>query len=188
MRETANLGGHWETSCVCPECGEELRDSEDLDCSEERCSKCGARMERDGCDQQVRRQRRRHRKDRGTRIAVPSDDHHTVTADFGRARGFVIYEVKNEGIKRLEYRCGTFTGYLTGSQEQRRDSRHDGTLLDALADCDVVVSRGMSSRLEAALQEAHIRHLLTQETDVIAAVNGPRERQLDEHFDCALHH
>jgi hypothetical protein len=96
-----------------------------------------------------------------------------------RARGFVIYEVREAEITLLEYRCGSFTGYRPGSQEQRHDSGHDNAVLKALADCDLVISRGMSHRLEAELQAAHIRHFTTGESDVVAALNHLRQAEFD---------
>ena len=48
------------------------------------------------------------------KIAIVSDDGKTISAHFGRSRGFVIFEIEDSKVKNQEYRENTFTGHARG--------------------------------------------------------------------------
>lgn len=104
------------------------------------------------------------------RIAIPSDDGNNITAHTGRAKGFVIYEIKDNRAERIEYRSNHFTAHAlgecnedTGSAKHQHQS-HD-SLLDALQDCQVLIARGMGPRLVMDLEIRDIRALFCSEFD-----------------------
>jgi len=90
------------------------------------------------------------------RIAIPSDDGTCIAAHTGRAGGFIIFEINNGQVQRLEYRTNSYTAYARGEcnqDNQGQPHHHHGheSLLDALHDCQIMISRGMGPRLVADL-------------------------------------
>jgi predicted Fe-Mo cluster-binding NifX family protein len=91
------------------------------------------------------------------KIAVASDDGVGVAMHTGRCRGFVIYDVAGPAATRLEHRVNGYTAHAQGQCEGYHD--HDagvghhshGPLVDALADCAALVTRGLGPRLVADL-------------------------------------
>lgn len=89
------------------------------------------------------------------RIAVASDDGMDVAAHTGRCRGFVVFDVNGQDAARGDFRPNTYTahaqGKCDGGDEQPHAHHTHGPLLDALADCRVLVTRGLGPRLVADL-------------------------------------
>lgn len=88
------------------------------------------------------------------RIAVASDDGAQVAAHTGRCRGFVIFDLMGQTPARVEYRSNTYTAHARGQcQGGHTDAGHQGhgALVEALADCQVLVTRGLGPRLVADL-------------------------------------
>jgi len=94
------------------------------------------------------------------RIAVASDDGARVAQHTGRCAGFVVYEVLDKTAQRLEYRENRFTAHARGECAGESDAaaghahhahHSHAALVDALADCCVLVTRGLGPRLVADL-------------------------------------
>lgn len=107
------------------------------------------------------------------KIAVASDDGKTISAHFGRTRGFVIFEIEDGEIKSREYLPNTFTGHARGLHESELHhhySRH-ADIIENLRDCKAVISHGMGRRLYEDLTSAGIEVYVTDETDVDKAID-----------------
>lgn len=96
------------------------------------------------------------------RIAIPSDDGVNMAAHTGRTLGFVIYEIADHKAVRLEYRRNSFTAhakgeYADGNHSEGQSHHSHGELLDALADCQVMIARGMGPRLVNDLARRNIQ-------------------------------
>lgn len=89
------------------------------------------------------------------RIAVASDDGTRVAAHTGRCGGFVIYDVSGAAVERVEYRTNWFTTHARAAcSDDHGGAEHassHGPLLEALADCRALVTRGLGPRLVADL-------------------------------------
>lgn len=90
------------------------------------------------------------------RIAVATDDGEQIAAHTGRCRGVVIFEVEAGVPRRVEERRNTFTAHARGEcggHEVASPGGHHSHagLIDALADCQVLITRGMGPRLVADL-------------------------------------
>ena len=88
------------------------------------------------------------------KIAVASDDQVNIASHFGQTRGFLIYAVEHGKVNEKEYIENRFTGHALG---QHHGHDHDAGLhhqhshkriLEALDECEVVISRGMGRRLQ----------------------------------------
>ena len=103
------------------------------------------------------------------RIAIATEDSSTVAAHTGRCAAFAIFDIADGKAMRLEDRPNTFTGHARGEchhtgegaathshqgPEHKHHSHH--SLLDALADCKALVTRGLGPRLVADLRSRGI--------------------------------
>ena len=99
------------------------------------------------------------------KIGIVSDDEKTIASHFGRARGFLIFEVEAKEIKHREYWLNTFTGHARGLEDAGHGVDRHGPILSALKDCTAVISHGMGQRIYHDLRQAGIESIITDETD-----------------------
>lgn len=105
------------------------------------------------------------------KIAVASDDGKNISSHFGRTKGFVIFDVEGKEIKSQEYRPNTFTGHARGLEGAGHEVDRHASILDALKDCEVVISHGMGRRIYDDLKSGGIQVFVTDETDVKRALD-----------------
>lgn len=106
------------------------------------------------------------------KIAIASDDGKTLSLHFGRAKGFLIVEVEGTDVKSVNYIPNTITPHGRGEHHNEGEghyARH-GIIIENLKDVDVVISGGMGRRLFDDLAEAGKKVFVTDETDVMKAV------------------
>jgi predicted Fe-Mo cluster-binding NifX family protein len=112
------------------------------------------------------------------KIAIASDDEIHIADHFGRALGFVIFEIENDIILNKEYRknVGKHTGEC-GSCD------HD-MMIDNIKDCDVVISYGMGRRIFADLSKNNLQAFVTDVDTVDEAlkrfINNELKNRLDK--------
>jgi predicted Fe-Mo cluster-binding NifX family protein len=112
------------------------------------------------------------------KIAAVSNDGTTINAHFGKARSFVILTVEDGRIVGEEMRqkdqCSqghdTMQTVAVGNAPASVSADPHAQAVAAIADCDVVLSRGMGRGMYANLQRAGIRTVLTDVPDVQEAV------------------
>lgn len=105
------------------------------------------------------------------KIAVASFDGKFVSSHFGRTKGFVIFEVEQNEIKKREYLPNTFTGHARGIHNSGSNQYNNhSAIIEALRDVKVVISSGMGRRLYDDLKNAKITVFVTDETNVDEAV------------------
>jgi predicted Fe-Mo cluster-binding NifX family protein len=121
------------------------------------------------------------------KIAIVSDDRENISSHFGRTRGFEVFEVEGKEIKGQEYRENTFTGHARGL-EGRHDGDHHGPILDALRDCQVVISHGMGRRIYDELKGIGIEVFVTEETKIRDALNLYLEGKLVDRPELGCSH
>ncbi len=98
------------------------------------------------------------------KLAIATDDRKAVASHFGRCGGFEIVEIRDDQILNRTYRENTFTGHARGMQGHHGEKH--GAILEALEDCDLVISHGMGRRIYLDLQEAGIESLITSEAEI----------------------
>ncbi|MBN2174017.1 MAG: hypothetical protein JW731_07795 [Bacteroidales bacterium] len=87
------------------------------------------------------------------KIAVASDDGVNIAQHFGRTRGLLIFTVTNNEISDRSYIENNFTGHAQGHHHDHdhghghQHQHSHSNILDALQECEVVISRGMGRRL-----------------------------------------
>ncbi len=105
------------------------------------------------------------------KVSIVSDDGRTIASHFGRSRGFVICTVEDGRVIDRSYRANSFTGHAQGAADTGQGAHPHGPILEALADCAVVISRGLGQRIHDDLTRSGIKVFVTSEMDVEAAVN-----------------
>jgi len=124
------------------------------------------------------------------KIAIVTDDKEHIAMHFGRALGFMIYEIKDNKIINTEYRSNTFTGHVLG--EHNHNNTHENTthsrIINALNDCSVIISRGMGRRIYEDLKNANIEAYITEESKIENALNSYINGQLNNNEYKACEH
>lgn len=143
------------------------------------------------------------------KIAMPSDDQQTICAHFGRAKGFLVYELDNNEVVSKEYRTNTFTGHAKGlhveganggqqkghkhnhgnHQGYEHKHQHDhGGILAGLADCETIIARGMGRRLLVNFEEKNKKAIISTISLADEAVNNYIAGTLKHNPDAACEH
>jgi predicted Fe-Mo cluster-binding NifX family protein len=120
------------------------------------------------------------------KVAVVSDDMKTVSAHFGMARHYVVYEVNSGKIVGKEVRDKL--GHGAGMHEHHRDGQatpemtnlHD-SMLSNVSDCEVLIARGMGRPMYTSIKDAGMRPYVTQIQDADEAVKELLAGRLDDH-------
>lgn len=102
------------------------------------------------------------------KIAIASDNGKDVAARSEPCKGFVIFDLRDGALSRLEYRdhgLQTERKVDAGSSVPRRE------IADALADCQALITRGLGPRLIAELAKSRIPAYLCCVEDVNKAAD-----------------
>lgn len=119
------------------------------------------------------------------KIAVASDDGKRICGHLGRCASFVVFEIRDRKIASIDVRENNFTSHSTGDcahhhEPGQSNHSHDG-VIEALADCTVVISQGMGQRIAKDLENAEIEPIVTNEENAEMAVRKYLDGKL-EHF------
>ena len=111
------------------------------------------------------------------KIAVASDDKKSISEHFGRACGFMVFEIESNTILKQEYRenIGKSTGECHSCDHYM--------MINNIKDCDVVISYGMGQRIYADLLKNNILAIVTDERTVTDAVNQYLKHKLNNRLD-----
>ncbi len=106
------------------------------------------------------------------KVGIASDDKQSIANHFGRTRGFIIAELVEGELKSKDYRPNNFTHHShQGGHEHRGGHNHShAPILEALKDCQVVISRGMGKRIYDDLHNADIEAIITDIAGVDEAI------------------
>jgi len=125
------------------------------------------------------------------KIAVVSDDSTTIASHFGRAAGFVIVEVENGQVIRRDYRPNRFTHHNLSngvSQEQQHHLHQHGPVLEALEDCQAVISCGMGRRMFDDFQSVGKEVFITDVFEIDSAIEKYLKGELPNYPDRGCQH
>jgi len=132
------------------------------------------------------------------RIAVPTNDTYTVSAHFGRTKGFKIFEIEENKIIKSEHRTNDITGHAQGNHTEHEHGHEHGEqgshnhshtgIMAALDGCEVVIAGGMGKRLYDDFEKNNIKVFVTKELHIGTAVELFLKDQLDNNSDgCCTH-
>jgi predicted Fe-Mo cluster-binding NifX family protein len=124
------------------------------------------------------------------KIAIPSNDNISVSAHFGRSRGFIVFDTTQQKILTDVYRENFVTGHMTGQHTEHSGEHshsHSG-ILDLLQDCEIIIAGGMGQRLYSDFMSANKKIFVTRESDARQAVKLFLGNQLDNNPDSCCKH
>lgn len=117
------------------------------------------------------------------KIAVVTDDEKTISAHFGRAQYYVVFSVEDGKVTGQETRPKANHSQFSGEQghhgeqgnshgmDPQSQHRH-GMMMDTIADCQVLMARGMGQGAHTSLNDRGIRPVLTDIQDIQEAVEA----------------
>ena len=111
------------------------------------------------------------------RIAIASDDQQTISHHFGRAKGFVVVDIRNKEIVSKTYR-ETTAGGGCGSGGCNHEA-----MINTIKDCDFVISYGMGMGIYTGLMTRDITAIVTDEEDVEQAITEFINDNLSSNLD-----
>ena len=107
------------------------------------------------------------------KIGIASNDEVTIAQHFGRTKGFVIVEIEDGKVANRDFRQNTFSMHMQpGSHTHGEHGHSHGAIMEALADCSVVLARGMGRRIYDDLRGAGIESVITDESEVNRAIDS----------------
>lgn len=131
------------------------------------------------------------------KIAAVSEDGVTISQHFGRAPFYVVVTVEDGKIVARERRDklghAQFAGEPHDSEAHGSDSRGHGfdpaaqsrhaRMAAAIADCDVLLARGMGAGAYYSMEQAGIRPVITDIVEVDEAVKAVISGQIIDHTE-----
>ncbi len=129
------------------------------------------------------------------KIAAVSDDSVTISQHFGRAPFYVVVTVEEGRVIGREVRekmgHAHFAGEHHHGHEHGPDPRGHGfdaaaqsrhaRMIAAIADCDVLLARGMGAGAYESIRQAGIRPVLTDIARIDDAVQAYLKGRLEDH-------
>jgi predicted Fe-Mo cluster-binding NifX family protein len=114
------------------------------------------------------------------KIAVVSDDGMNISQHFGRAPYYVVVTIEDGKVTKKETRDKLAHGHgLTAEAHSEHSAGHGmgpaehdthARMANPIADCEAVLARGMGQGAYLSLRQLNIRPLVTDISDIDAAV------------------
>ena len=112
----------------------------------------------------------------------------TVSAHFGRAQHYLVYEVEGGAFKRMETRDKV--GHGPGMEEHHHErgagpemTNVHNAMLSNVGDCEAVISGGMGRPMHEAIMAAGMKVYITRMRYADEAVRALTEGRLDNHVE-----
>jgi predicted Fe-Mo cluster-binding NifX family protein len=113
------------------------------------------------------------------KVAIASDDGQQIAQHTGRCGGFAIYDIDANRASFIEFRDNTFTAHAHGECQDDHHGNHvaqthhgHADLVQAIADCGALITRGLGPRLLADLAAAGIQVFVTDAERVADAAQA----------------
>ncbi|MBT8378298.1 MAG: hypothetical protein KJN64_03620 [Ignavibacteria bacterium] len=121
-------------------------------------------------------------------IAVATNNKQTVTGHVGRCKGFLVYHIEEEQIKKVEFRENTFTHHRQGLHHeghQHGGHGHGGghghrRLMEGIGDCQYLIFQSGGWRMIEDLKANNIQPIVTDEKNADEAVQKFIKGELEE--------
>ena len=112
--------------------------------------------------------------DNNLKIAFVSDDHTTISAHFGRAQYYEVFTLEAGKVLKRETILRSSPQVLTTApQTGEHPHNHDhNAMLVPIADCQVLLTRGMGRGAHLSLQEHDIQPIITDIPEILAALDA----------------
>ncbi len=111
------------------------------------------------------------------KIALVTDDHQTISAHFGRAQFYEVFTIEAGKVIARETIVRSFPQVVVVGGEHAPDEAHHhhhdhNAMIEPIADCQALITRGMGRGAHTSLQENDIQPIITDIQDIQAAVDA----------------
>jgi predicted Fe-Mo cluster-binding NifX family protein len=127
------------------------------------------------------------------KVAVVTDDGKTISQHFGRARFYMVYEIKDSVVVGSEQRpkaghhvAGAEPHHEHGVGPHGQNHVDEATHTNMLAnitDCEVLIARGMGWGAHDAIERAGLKPFITDTASIDEAVKAYVAGKLDNHAE-----
>jgi predicted Fe-Mo cluster-binding NifX family protein len=126
------------------------------------------------------------------RVAIVTDDSKTISQHFGMAKYYQVFEIQDGVIKGSERRpkAGHHGEGTSHHKEGEGIHSHDhgdpaihNSMLSNIADCEVLIARGMGQGAFEAMNEAGLKPFITDIESADEAVRAYIKGKLDSHTE-----
>ena len=121
------------------------------------------------------------------RVAVVTDDGNTISAHFGMARRYLIYQIEGGKIKGKEVREKASHGMgMHGHHHEGGEAEMGVTHMDMLSnvrDCEVIIARGMGAPMYQFIKNLGMKAFITTKENADGAVEELAKGKLDSHTE-----
>jgi len=130
------------------------------------------------------------------KIAAVSEDGVTISQHFGRAPFYVVVTVEDGKITAHEKRDKMGHNQFSGETHEEAhgaDPRGHGfdpaaqdrhaRMVTAIADCEILLARGMGAGAYESMKQANIRPVVTDIANIDEAVQAYIENRLEDHTE-----
>jgi predicted Fe-Mo cluster-binding NifX family protein len=109
------------------------------------------------------------------KIALVTDDHQTISAHFGRAVFYEVFTIEMGKVTAQETYAKTNHQVVTMAGQHEPDGAHHhqhdhNAMIAPIADCQVLLTRGMGMGAHLSLKEHGIQPIITDVREIQAAV------------------
>lgn len=116
------------------------------------------------------------------KIAAVTADGVSIHSHFGQAPFFEVLTIKDEQVTERERRVKPAHGQQTGGEHHHAGADvHAESMAAVIADCQVLLARGMGEPAYEALRAAGLEPLLVQEQTIDEAVQKYLRGELQHH-------
>jgi predicted Fe-Mo cluster-binding NifX family protein len=129
------------------------------------------------------------------KIAAVSEDGVTISQHFGRAPYYIVVTVEDGKIVSREKRDKLGHAQFAGEQEEAHGADPRGHGFDpaaqdrharmaaAIADCDVMIARGMGAGVYESMKQANIRPVVANVANIDEAMQAYLAGRLEDHVE-----
>lgn len=119
------------------------------------------------------------------KAAVVTDDLQTVSAHFGMARHYLVYDIHGGVVRGKEVRdkAGHGPGEHHHQAGTGAESQLHNTMLSNVADCEAVISAGMGRPMYESIKAAGMKAFVTRIRGADDAVKALVDGTIDNHLE-----
>jgi predicted Fe-Mo cluster-binding NifX family protein len=120
------------------------------------------------------------------KIVFVTDDHQTISAHFGRAQYYEIFTISAGQVTARETLARSFPQLVPVAGDHTADGAHQhqhdhSAMLTPIADCQVLITRGMGNGAHLSLKAHGIQPIITDISEIQVALDAYLAGTLVDH-------
>lgn len=116
------------------------------------------------------------------KVAIVTDDEKTISQHFGRAKFYLVYDIKNGKIEGKETRPKA-AHHGQSEEHHHQDNLIHRSMSSNIDDCEALIARGMGWGAYDAMERSGIKPFITDKESADEAVEAYIKGILDNHIE-----